>query len=128
MIDTLEMVRQFQEAAEIECPDTPYLSDLSLNKLRYDLLKEELEELKEAMDAQDPVAVLDALTDLQYVLDGAYLALGLAPYKETAFLEVQGSNMSKFDENGKPIRNANGKVMKGPNYYPPDLNSVIYGD
>lgn len=126
--DTLSKVKQFHDACGVFTPEVPHLTDTNLNKLRYDLLAEELEELREGMDAQDPVAVIDALTDLQYVLDGAYLALGFAEYKDLAFDEVQRSNMSKLGEDGKPLLREDGKVLKGPNYFPPDLYSVINGD
>jgi hypothetical protein len=90
-----------------------------------DLLEEELRELGEALEERDPVAVLDALTDLQYVLDGAYLALGFHAYKGDALLEVHRSNMSKLGENGRPIYREDGKILKGPNYSPPDLAAVL---
>ena len=94
-----------------------------VNKLRYDLIKEELDELKEAMENKDLLEVADALTDILYVTYGAGHAFGIDLDK--CFEEVQNSNMSKLDENGKPIYNESGKVMKGPKYFKPDLNKFI---
>ena len=101
----------------------PSLSTDKINKLRYDLIKEELEELKEAMENKDLLEVADALTDILYVTYGAGHAFGLNLDK--CFEEVQNSNMSKLGENGKPIYNEDGKVMKGPKYFKPDLGKFI---
>ena len=95
-----------------------------INKLRLDLIKEELNELTEAMNNKDLLEVADALTDILYVTYGAGHAFGIN--LDQCFDEVQNSNMSKLDENGKPIYNENGKVMKGPNYYKPDLSKFVY--
>ena len=92
-------------------------------KLRYDLIKEELEELGQAIKDRDIKEVADALTDILYVTYGAGHAFGINLDK--CFEEVQSSNMSKLDINGKPIYNENGKVMKGPNYFKPDLSKFI---
>ena len=92
-------------------------------KLRYDLLKEELDELEVAIKEKNLVEVADALTDILYVTYGAGHALGINLDK--CFEEVQNSNMSKLDKNGKPIYNESGKVMKGPNYFKPDLSKFI---
>ena len=94
-----------------------------INKLRFDLIKEELEELKEAMDNKDLIEVADALTDILYVTYGAGHAFGIDLDK--CFDEVQNSNMSKLDKNGKPIYNESGKVMKGPNYFKPNLKKFL---
>ncbi len=91
--------------------------------LRYDLIKEELEELKDAIDKRDIKEVADALTDILYVTYGAGHAFGIDLDK--CFEEVQSSNMSKLDNNGKPIYNDKGKVMKGPNYFKPNLNKFV---
>jgi len=89
-------------------------------------LAEELDELKEALAAGDMVETLDALIDLQYVLDGAFLSFGLHGVKTAAFNEVHRSNMSKLGEDGKPIRReGDGKVMKGPNYFKPDMAQFV---
>ena len=94
-----------------------------INKLRIDLIKEELDELKEAMDNNDLLEVADALTDILYVTYGAGHAFGIDLDK--CFDEVQNSNMSKLGENGEPIYNESGKVMKGPNYFKPDLSKFV---
>ena len=101
----------------------PSFSTDKINKLRLDLIKEELEELTEAMNKKDLLEVADALTDILYVTYGAGHAFGIDLDK--CFDEVQNSNMSKLDENGNPIYNENGKVMKGPNYFKPDLSKFI---
>jgi predicted HAD superfamily Cof-like phosphohydrolase len=94
-----------------------------ITKLRYDLIKEELEELGQAIKDKDIKEVADALTDILYVTYGAGHAFGIDLDK--CFEEVQSSNMSKLDTNGKPIYNESGKVMKGPNYFKPDLSKFI---
>ena len=101
----------------------PALSTDKINKLRIDLIKEELEELTEAMKNNDLLEVADALTDILYVTYGAGHAFGIDLDK--CFDEVQNSNMSKLDENGKPIYNESGKVMKGANYFKPDLSKFV---
>ncbi len=107
-----------------EVKTSPALSTNKINRLRIDLIKEELEELTEAMNNKDLLEVADALTDILYVTYGAGHAFGINLDK--CFDEVQNSNMSKLDENGKPIYNESGKVMKGPNYYKPDLSKFIF--
>ena len=104
--------------------DKPSFSTAKINKLRIDLIKEELQELNEAMKKRDLLEVADALTDILYVTYGAGHAFGINLDK--CFEEVQNSNMSKLDENGKPIYNEAGKVMKGPSYFKPDLSKFIY--
>ena len=101
----------------------PSFSTDKINKLRIDLIKEELDELTKAMNNKDLLEVADALTDILYVTYGAGHAFGIDLDK--CFEEVQNSNMSKLDENGKPIYNEAGKVMKGPNYYKPDLTKFV---
>ena len=107
-----------------EVKSKPSFSTDKINKLRIDLIKEELDELKEAMDNKDLLEVADALTDILYVTYGAGHAFGINLDK--CFEEVQNSNMSKLDENGKPIYNDAGKVMKGPNYFKPNLSKFVY--
>ena len=102
-----------------EVKNKPSLSSDKINKLRIDLIKEELDELKEAMDNKDLLEVADALTDILYVTYGAGQAFGIDLDK--CFDEVQNSNMSKLGKNGEPIYNDAGKVMKGPNYFKPNL-------
>ena len=106
-----------------EVKTKPSLSTEKINKLRLDLIKEELEELIEAMKNKDLLEVADALTDILYVTYGAGHAFGIDLDK--CFEEVQNSNMSKLDDNGKPIYNDAGKVMKGPNYFKPDLYKFV---
>jgi predicted HAD superfamily Cof-like phosphohydrolase len=113
----------FMKTFDQEVKNEPSLSTDKINKLRIDLIKEELEELKEAMDNNDLLEVADALTDILYVTYGAGHAFGIDLDK--CFDEVQNSNMSKLGENGEPIYNESGKVMKGPNYFKPDLTKFI---
>jgi predicted HAD superfamily Cof-like phosphohydrolase len=106
-----------------EVKNQPALSSDKINNLRYDLIKEELAELKDAMEKKDLLEIADALTDILYVTYGAGHAFGIDLDK--CFEEVQNSNMSKLDESGKPIYNESGKVMKGPNYFKPDLSKFV---
>jgi len=123
---TLDMVKIFHETYGLPVKDAPDISDAKTNALRINLLAEEVDELKEALEAGDMVEVLDALTDIQYVLDGAYLSFGLQSVKMAAFEEVQRSNMSKLGADGKPIvRPEDGKILKGPNFFQPDLAQFI---
>tara|TARA_Y100001935_G_scaffold248469_1_gene245716 strand:- start:441 stop:812 length:372 start_codon:yes stop_codon:yes gene_type:complete len=101
----------------------PSFSTDKINKLRIDLIREELDELSEAIRNKDLLEVADALTDILYVTYGAGHAFGIDLDK--CFNEVQKSNMSKLDNNGKPIYNDDGKVMKGPNYFKPDLSKFV---
>ena len=112
-------VKTFMETFGQEIKTKPSFSTDKINSLRYDLIKEELEELKEAMENKDLLEVADALTDILYVTYGAGHAFGIDLDK--CFEEVQNSNMSKLGENSKPIYNESGKVMKGPKYFKPDL-------
>ena len=106
-----------------EVKDKPSFSTDKINELRLSLIQEELNELKEAMNKKDLTEVADALTDLLYVTYGAGHAFGIV--LDNCFDEVQNSNMSKLDNNGKPIYNEFGKVMKGPNYFKPNLGKFI---
>ena len=118
-----EKVKLFMQTYGQEVKAKANFSDEKTNKLRVDLIKEELDELKKAMDEKDLLEVADALTDILYVTYGAGHAFGINLDK--CFDEVQGSNMSKLGEDGKPIYNEAGKVMKGPNYFKPDLSKYI---
>ena len=118
-----EKVGIFMKTFGQEVKNKPSFSTDKINKLRLDLIKEELNELTEAMNNKDLLEVADALTDILYVTYGAGHALGINLDK--CFDEVQNSNMSKLDDNGKPIYNEHGKVMKGPNYFKPDLTKFI---
>ena len=124
-VDTVDLVMEFHDTFGHPIKTDPDISDDALNTLRIDLLKEELEELKQALEEKDIVKVLDACLDLQYVLDGAMIVWGLALYKNLGFQEVHNSNMSKDGEDGKPIVREDGKILKGPNYFKPDLYNVI---
>ena len=116
-------VKTFMETFGQEVKTKPSFSTDKINSLRYDLINEELEELKVAMKDKDLLEVADALTDILYVTYGAGHAFGIDLDK--CFEEVQNSNMSKLDINGKPIFNEAGKVMKGPSYFKPNLNKFI---
>ena len=116
-------VGTFMKTFGQEVKTKPAFSSDKINKLRIDLIKEELEELTQAMNDKDLLEVADALTDILYVTYGAGHAFGID--LDRCFDEVQNSNMSKLDENGKPIYNELGKVMKGPNYFKPDLSKFV---
>ena len=116
-------VGTFMKTFGQDVKDKPAFSTDKINKLRIDLIKEELAELTEAMKNNDLLEVADALTDILYVTYGAGHAFGID--LDNCFEEVQNSNMSKLDENGKPIYNESGKVMKGPNYFKPDLSKFV---
>jgi len=116
-------VKTFMQTFGQEVKTKPSFSSDKINSLRYDLIKEELEELKEAMENKDLLEVADALTDILYVAYGAGHAFGIDLDK--CFEEVQNSNMSKLGEDGKPIYNESGKVMKGPKYFKPDLTKFV---
>ena len=118
-----ESVKKFMETFGQEIKEKASFPDDKITNLRYDLIEEELNELKEAMDKKDIKEVADALTDILYVTYGAGHAFGIDLDK--CFEEVQNSNMSKLGSNGKPIYNDKGKVMKGPNYFKPDLGKFI---
>jgi len=116
-------VGTFMKTFGQEVKTKPSFSSDKINKLRIELIKEELEELQEAMKNNDLLEVADALTDILYVTYGAGHAFGIDLDK--CFDEVQNSNMSKLGENGEPIYNESGKVMKGPNYFKPDLTKFV---
>jgi predicted HAD superfamily Cof-like phosphohydrolase len=116
-------VKTFMETFGQEVKTKPSFSTDKINNLRYELIKEELEELKVAMENKDFLEVADALTDILYVTYGAGHAFGIDLDK--CFEEVQSSNMSKLGEDGKPMYNELGKVMKGPKYFKPDLNKFV---
>ena len=118
-----EKVKTFMQTFGQEVKTKPSFSTDKINDLRYNLIKEELSELKEAMDNKDLLEVADALTDILYVTYGAGIAFGIDLDK--CFDEVQNSNMSKLGEDEKPIYNEAGKVMKGPNYFKPDLSKFV---
>lgn len=113
-ISTIKLVQEFHRTFVTQ-------PDEVIQKCRLALLKEELAELEQAIANNDRLEILDALTDLQYVLDGTYIVFGMAHMKDAAFAEVHRSNMSKLGEDGNPIYREDGKVLKGPRYSPPNL-------
>ena len=118
-----ESVKKFMETFGQEIKEKAGFPNDKITLLRYDLIKEELEELKEAVNNNDIKEVADALTDILYVTYGAGHAFGIN--LDNCFKEVQNSNMSKLGSDGKPIYNDKGKVMKGPNYFKPDLSKFV---
>ena len=118
-----ESVRKFMETFGQEIKEKASFPNDKITTLRFDLIKEELDELKVAMINRDIKEVADALTDILYVTYGAGHAFGINLDK--CFQEVQNSNMSKLGKDGKPIYNEKGKVMKGPNYFKPNLNKFV---
>jgi len=118
-----QKVKTFMEIFGQEVKSEPSFSSEKINDLRYNLIKEELAEFKEAIDKKDLLEAADALTDLLYVTYGAGHAFGIN--LDDCFNEVQNSNMSKLGTDGKPIYNEAGKVMKGPNYFKPDLSKFV---
>ena len=118
-----EKVKIFMETFGQEVKSKSSLSSDKINSLRLSLIQEELDELNKAIQDKDIVEVADALTDILYVTYGAGHTFGID--LDQCFNEVQNSNMSKLGDDGKPIYNENGKVMKGPNYFKPDLSKYI---
>ena len=121
-----EKVGLFMSTFGQEVKKKSELSSEKINSLRLNLIKEELDELNKAMRENDILEVADALTDILYVTYGAGHSFGIDLDK--CFDEVQKSNMSKLDNNGKPIYNEHGKVMKGPDYFKPNLSKFISKD
>ena len=122
-MSNFESVKTFMKTFGQEVKEKAEFPSDKITTLRYDLINEELTELKEAIDKKDIKEVADALTDILYVTYGAGHAFGINLDK--CFKEVQNSNMSKLGNDGKPIYNDKGKVMKGPNYFKPDLNKFV---
>ncbi len=122
-MSNFESVKKFMQTFGQQIKEKAEFPNEKITKLRYELIEEELREFKEAIDKKDIKEVADALTDILYVTYGAGHAFGINLDK--CFQEVQNSNMSKLDQNGKPIYNEKGKVMKGPNYFKPDLTKFV---
>ena len=122
-MSNFKKVKTFMETFGQEVKTKPSFSTDKINSLRYDLINEELGELKVAMENNDLLEVADALTDILYVTYGAGHAFGINLDK--CFDEVQNSNMSKLGEDGKPTYNESGKVMKGPKYFKPNLSKFV---
>ena len=122
-MSNFENVKKFMKTFGQEVKEKAEFPSDKITSLRYDLISEELSELKEAINNKDIKEVADALTDILYVTYGAGHAFGINLDK--CFEEVQNSNMSKLGEDGKPIYNDKGKIMKGPNYFKPNLNKFV---
>jgi len=122
-MSNFDKVKTFMETFGQEVKNRPSFSSDKINSLRYDLVKEELDELKVAIDNKDILEVADALTDILYVTYGAGHAFGIN--LDECFDEVQNSNMSKLGIDGNAIYNEDGKVMKGPNYFKPNLSKFL---
>ena len=122
-MSNFEEVRKFMETFGQRVTTKPQFPDKKTMQLRFDLIKEELDEFEEAMKTRNLKEIADALTDILYVTYGAGFAYGINLDK--CFKEVQRANMSKLGKDGKPIYNDKGKVMKGPNYYKPDLSKFV---
>ena len=118
-----ELVGDFMEAFGQEVQLEPTWPDFNTRELRLELIAEELDELSDAVADRDMIQIADALTDLLYVIYGAGHAFGID--LDECFQEVHASNMSKLGENGRPIHREDGKVMKGPGYFEPDLESIL---
>ena len=116
-------VKTFMNTYGQEVKNTPEFPDSKIVQLRIDLIQEELNEFKEAINNNDIIEVADALTDILYVTYGAGHSFGVD--LDSCFNEVQNSNMSKLGDDGKPIYNESGKVMKGPNYFKPNIKKII---
>lgn len=125
MTTQLEQVKKFRETFGLAVNSKPTLIGDSASTLHFKLLREEVFEYFDAAEKKDLTEIADALTDIAYVLCGAILQHGLQDKFEALFTEVHASNMSKLDENGNPIYDANGKVMKGANYFKPNLSKII---
>ena len=122
-MSNFDKVKKFMETFGQEIKEQADFPNQKIQDLRYDLIKEELAELKVALQEKNLKEVADALTDILYVTYGAGHAFGIDLDK--CFEEVQSSNLSKLDDNGKPIYDRNGKVMKGPNYFKPNLEKIL---
>jgi len=126
-IEETKKVEEFNRAFNIHVAKEPTLIPPAETQLRVALILEEIQEYKEACDKGDLVEIADALTDIKYVLSGMFIRHGMHLIEKTLFDEVHDSNMSKLDENGKPIYRNDGKVLKGKNYFKPNLEPIVYG-
>ena len=122
-MSNFEDVRKFMKIYKQEIKTKPMFPEDKVVQLRYNLIKEELDELQKAIDQKNLIEVADSLTDILYVTYGAGHAFGIDLDK--CFTEVQQSNLSKLGDDGEPIYNEHGKVMKGPNYFKPNLKQFI---
>ena len=122
--DTLAIVREWHQAFDVPVEDAPTIPKHRA-QMRLDILEEEVTELRVAVEAGDLVEALDALCDIQYVLDGTFLEFGLHQLKHDAMAEVHSSNMSKLGTDGRPVLRDDGKVLKGPGFRQPDLARLL---
>ena len=126
MKDKIAAVHEFHKAFGLGIKDKPTADlDIKKNLLRYELMREENEEYLEAANNNDLVEVADALGDMIYILCGTIIEHGMQHKIEEVFNEIQRSNMSKLGANGKPIYREDGKVLKGPNYFKPNIKSIL---
>ena len=122
--DTLAIVREWHEAFDVPVENAPTIPKHRA-QMRLDILEEEVAELRAAVETGDLVEALDALCDIQYVLDGTVLEFGLHQLKQDAMAEVHSSNMSKLGADGRPVLRDDGKVLKGPGFRQPDLARLL---
>mgnify|MGYP001273689427 CR=1 FL=1 len=121
----LEQVIEFHQTYGVSYEKNPTLSDLKKSLLRYKLHREENEEYLDACEQEDLVEIADALGDMLYILCGTIISHGFQDKIEAIFDEIQRSNMSKLGADGKPIYREDGKVLKGPNYFKPDIEKIL---
>lgn len=122
----LQDVKEFHQTFGAPVLDSPQIPSQDRCELRIKLIEEEFNELKQAIKDNDIVSVADAVTDLQYVINGLVLEFGLQNVIDACHEEVHSSNMSKLGEDGKPVLREDGKITKGPNFRPPDLHKIIF--
>ena len=122
--DTLAIVKEWHEAFDVPGVDAPSIPK-ERAQMRLTILEEEVGELRAAVEVGDLIEVLDALCDIQYVLDGTFLEFGLHGVKQDAMEEVHASNMSKLGADGRPVLREDGKVLKGPDFRQPDLARIL---
>jgi predicted HAD superfamily Cof-like phosphohydrolase len=120
-----KQVKEWCEATEIKTSETPVLIDANRTLLRFNLMAEENQEYLDAVNDNDIVGIADALGDMLYILLGTALEHGLHNHLDRIFNEIHRSNMSKMDENGNPIRREDGKILKGPKYFRPNITQII---
>jgi predicted HAD superfamily Cof-like phosphohydrolase len=125
MRSQLNYVKQWCEATDIQMSDAPTNIPMERHRLRFNLMAEENVEYLEACTAGDVVEIADALGDMLYILMGTALEHGMQDHLEKIFSEIHRSNMSKMGEDGKPIRREDGKILKGPNYFRPNIKQII---
>lgn len=125
MDNVLKSVKEWCDLTEIPVPDEPQLLDKKRAILRANLMEEENLEYLQACEGEDLVGVADALGDMLYILTGTMLEHGMQDVIEKVFNEIHRSNLSKMGEDGKPIRRVDGKILKGPNYTPPEIKRMV---